>query len=395
MRRCSALASSMAVMLAACGIEMLVPAGGRSGLSDPTAFCHGARPATYELTSACLVETENPGRIVLTTDDRATGGITVVDVDTRVVSADVALSETDSRPYYHDQKLYIVHRHGYDRVDLLDPSGGYSLLGQHPVLDTGGGAPNAQALAIGPDGAAFVSNFAVPELHVYDFDRPAGESLVHEIDLSGFADADGNPEQGLMVNCGGTLFVSVQRLAPDFSRTGPQSLVPIDTASCAPYDAAIDYLGWFPRAMRRDPSDPTGHAVVVLTTGIERVDLATGNVSWIVPDTELEAAGIGGYQPQSFDFHGEDTIYLAAYRADYSAVDVWRFALTDDTHEIVISGLNAREKTLEVIGDELWFGDTTAGQEGLRVYDLTQDPPALVAGPLNVGLPPKSMLAIP
>jgi hypothetical protein len=147
--------------------------------------------------------------------------------------------------------------------------------------------------------------------------------------------------------------------------------------------------------VRQDPSDTTGHSVVVLSTGIERVDLATGSVSWIVPDTALEAAGIGGYQPQSFDFHGEDTIYLAAYRSDYSAVDVWRFDLTDDTPEVVISELNAREKTLEVIGDELWFGDTTAGQEGLRVYDLTKDPPALIAGPLGVGLPPKSMLAIP
>jgi hypothetical protein len=61
----------------------------------------------------------------------------------------------------------------------------------------------------------------------------------------------------------------------------------------------------------------------------------------------------------------------------------------------VISGLNATEKTLEIVADELWFGDTTTGSEGVRVYDLTVNPPSLVAGPLSTGLPPASMLAIP
>jgi hypothetical protein len=380
------------VLPAACGTGGPTDPEGIPGATD---LCQADRPIAYELTSACRVEAENPGRIVLTTEDGATGGVSVVELATRTVSADVAHSEIDSLPYYHDGTLFILHRLGFDRVDILDPSSGYSLLGQHPVLATGSGAANAQALAVGPDGAAFVSNMGVPELHVYDFGNSPGDSLVETIDLSRFADADGNPEQGLMVNCGSTVFVSVQRLAPDFSRTGVQSLVPIDTASCEAYDSAIPYQGWFVRGVRKDPSDTTGHSVVLLTTGVERVNLATGDVSWIVSDSDLQAAGIGGYQPQSFDFHGTERIYLAAYRSDYSAVDVWRFDLESQTHEAVITGLNAKEKTLEIIGDELWFGDTTAGQEGLRVYDLAQDPPALVAGPLDVGLPPKSMLAIP
>ena len=383
----------LSLAVVGCGSE---GSGDSRGTPRSIEFCKGIRPTDYVLTSACAIEVLNPSRIVLTTDDNSTGGISIVDVNTRTVTADVALSETDSLPYYHDGTLYILHRLGFDRIDLLDPSSDFVLTGQHPVLDTGSGSANAQAVVIGgSSGAAFVSNFGVPELHVYDYNRTPGESLVQEIDLSGFADADGNPEQGLTINCGETIFVSAQLLAPDFSKTAPQILIPVDTASCEPYDTPIPHLGWFLRGLRKDPADSTGHSVIMLTSGIERVNLATGDVSWIISEAELDAEGIGGFQPQSFDFHGTDTIYLAAYRSDYSAIDIWRIPVAGGPMEAIISGLNAREKTLEILGDELWFGDTTTGGEGLRIYDLTQDPPVLVAGPLDVGLPPKSMLAIP
>jgi hypothetical protein len=349
-----------------------------------------------------MVETTEPGRLVVTTSDDSTGGVSVVDVGDRKVQTDVALSENDSRPFFAGDQVYVIHRLGFDRIDILDPNDGFRLIGQHPVSEEAGSrSPNPQAIALASDGGAFVSNFGSPFLHVYDLEQPPGESLVKRIDLSGFADADGRPEQSLLVSCGSTLFVAARRLDNDFQRTGPEILIPIDAASCQPYEQTLTNLGWFARAVRQDPSDHQGHTVVMLTTGLERVNLATGDVSWLVSDETLASVGIEGFQAQSFDFHGKDTVYLAAYRADYSAVDVWRISLADGPSkaeappQVVITGLNATEKTLEIIADELWFGDTTTGGEGLRVYDLTVSPPRLVAGPLSTGLPPASMLAIP
>ncbi len=65
-----------------------------------------------------------------------------------------------------------------------------------------------------------------------------------------------------------------------------------------------------------------------------------------------------------------------------------------DQLSAALGGFNSVERALEVIGDELWVGDSTLGASGLRVFDLTNNFEAL-AGPLTTGLPPYSMIAIP
>jgi hypothetical protein len=146
---------------------------------------------------------------------------------------------------------------------------------------------------------------------------------------------------------------------------------------------------------RLDPGDPSGRTLLLLTTGIERVDLVAGTSEWALSDSDLAAVGIDGFQVQAFAPHGA-LAYVAAYTDDFSGVEIWRARLEGPADlERIAGGLNAVEGTLEIVGDELWFGDTTPGHSGLRVFDLSSDPPQLIAGPLSTGLPPYTTLAVP
>ncbi len=133
-----------------------------------------------------------------------------------------------------------------------------------------------------------------------------------------------------------------------------------------------------------------------MTTGIERVDLASLTTTWAVSDSAFAANDIAGFQLTSFDVLDASTAYVAAYTSDFSTMNIWKVALDGTgTMSIAVTGVNAVEKTLEIIGNTLFFGDTTAGAEGARLYDLTVEPPAEVGAPLGTGLAPYSMVAIP
>jgi hypothetical protein len=60
----------------------------------------------------------------------------------------------------------------------------------------------------------------------------------------------------------------------------------------------------------------------------------------------------------------------------------------------VIGGLLSNERAMEIVGDELWIGDLTPGAQGLRGFDLTQDPPRpMLPCAIATGLPPYSLAA--
>jgi hypothetical protein len=56
------------------------------------------------------------------------------------------------------------------------------------------------------------------------------------------------------------------------------------------------------------------------------------------------------------------------------------------------AGLRSTTGALEIVGDELWFADTTLGSSGLRVFDLSgASVVELEFSPLAVGLPPLAL----
>lgn len=392
--------------LAACDLA----APGEGGEPEPQGPAPAAIAGYPESVGACLGEPAAPTRLLVTTTDFATGGVSVVDLQTREVRADVAVGSTDAKPFWLGDAALVLHRYGLDALDLLDPAEGFALLAQRAITVSGVVSANPQSVVAGPDGVAYVPLFGAPEVQVWDLSDPADPRRTGRIDLRALADADGDPEASEALLCGGVLFVVVDLVdqAQSFAPTRPQAAVAvIDVASGAVHDLdpgapgvqPLSLRGQWARQWRLDPSDPSGRTALVLTTGVERVDLSRGTSSWAVAPERLAAAGISDFRlPQAFDLGpGGDHVLLAAYRADYSEVALFRAALDRDEPLVEIAaGLQSVEQTLEVVGDTLWFGDRTPGASGLRAWDLREDPPAPLPGtPLPLGLAPYAAAPIP
>ena len=75
-----------------------------------------------------------------------------------------------------------------------------------------------------------------------------------------------------------------------------------------------------------------------------------------------------------------------------------RASLDDDAPlQPIAGGLQSIERTLEVVGDTLWFGDRNHATPGMRAWDLSTDPPTprFAGKPLSTGLAPYAAIAVP
>ena len=226
----------------------------------------------------------------------------------------------------------------------------------------------------------------------------SGTSLLHELDLSEFADDDGIAESSVIFSHGEEVWVALARvdrtdgwtpvesaelLLINASATPPE-LVDLDEQSEGVQGIRLPSIGI--RQVRVDPRDPD--RVYLLGNGIATVDLQARTAQWAVTDDQMAQAGLDNQLlPQSFDITDDaKTFILAAYRPDFSGVDIYEVPTSGGVPTSLVDGLNAVERTLEVIGDEIWFGDTTVGGSGLRGFEL--DGTALLDSPLSTGLDP-------
>lgn len=381
-----------------------------TGVTGPCADAIGIEPLaeTPVLDEPCEVEPAAPTRLLVTTTDFATGAVSLVDLETGVVRPDLATSTTDAIPAWHDGLAVLVHRFQYDYVEVLDPEQDWALAGEYALPAGCSETPNPQSIAFGPDGLAYLPQLASPEVVVLDPRTAPAQAIVGTIDLVAFADDDGNPEASLAIACGDTLWVSVQHLDPSFTRIGIDELVAIDMPRARALDLdpetpggqGIASAGEWVRQIRRDPTDPAGHRVLVLSTGIERIDLATREVAWAVAPEAFAAVGLDAMRLlQSFDVDDAGELaYVAAYEPDFAQVKLWRVGL--DGHEPLVpesfaQDLESVERTLELVGDRLWYGSTRVGAPGMWSFDVSVWPPVRADAPLSTGLPPFSLVAIP
>ncbi|MCA9684891.1 MAG: hypothetical protein KC457_22095, partial [Myxococcales bacterium] len=137
-----------------------------------------------------------------------------------------------------------------------------------------------------------------------------------------------------------------------------------------------------------------GTQILVLDSGLERVDLAAGTSEWLVPAETFAELGLTRLQLSAFDIDGQGRIWLAAAEPGFTSFSLWRIDLEGDTPQLIreVEGLHSVTGALEIIGDQAWFADTTPGASGLRVFDLSTSPVVELAGsPVAVGLPPMSL----
>ncbi len=366
------------------------------------------------LTGPCLLDPKAPQRLVVTTTDFATGAVSVIDTATGSVSANVALGSVDALPFVRGEYVYLVHRFMIDALDVLDAGDTWGTLSQQAIETELAASANAHRLAFAEDDRAYLTLFGAPEIYAYSLADPTRPQRLPEetIDITPAADADGNPEASLAVVCGDHLFVSIGLLDEDAlyaPTTDHDELLIIDRRTGALHDLdpgedgvqSLPLLGRWARQWRLDPAAEDDTTLLVLTTGIERAALATGEVTWAVTPEQFASAGITDVmQPQAFALSEDGTIaYVAAYAAGFSSVSLYAIGLDGGVPEAPVqlrAGLSSVERVLERVGDELWYGDTTNGSIGVQALDLTADPPTPRFDPLlDVGLPPYSMIAIP
>lgn len=373
-------------------------ASGSTTMSETT----GGDVPKLELDAPCDFGPEDAAELALLTNDFSAAGLHRVDPTSRAVSTEVTAASTDTVLGAHGDWLVMVHRFGFNRVEVLDRGADWASIGGVDVTHPSTPDPNPQSVAFTPGGLAWVPLFSAPAVQVYDFNRDPADWLVGTVDLSGVADGDGNPEAGVALACGGTLFVGVQRLAPDYTPVDLSYLVPIDAAARAVIDLdpaadgtqAIALLGPWPKQFRRDPADAAGHTALVLTSGVERVDLSQGTSLWVIAPELLAPLG----SPLAFVLAGDGaSAYVALTSPDYTSVAVVHVGLDggEPAAPVTIATTpGVGGGMLERLGGTLWLGDRDGAR--LRAFDLAQSPPAEIESDmLATTIPPWSFIPLP
>ena len=330
-----------------------------------------------------------------------------MDVATKTVRIDLALAQTDIGLATSGSEAYVINRFGSDFVDILDLDDDLKLLSEFSVAIDDDRSSNPQALHVNSAGEAYISLLGDDSLQVVDVTDPTQVDPLRKVDFSHFADDDGLPEIGTFIGCGDTLFVGVERLDRNngWAPVDSTFLVPITTGTDQFFDwnsdhdgsDGIELLGLGIKSVRADPASTSGHSVLVLSSGLERVDLAAGTSSWVISDQAFSDLDIGRFQLRSFDIHADGTLYFVIASADFSEHGIHRASLDGQGAdlELVVGSLQTVTGQIEVIGNEAWFPDTTIGASGLRIFDLSVDPVSEVGSALSTGLPPYGFLPLP
>ena len=334
------------------------------------------------------------------TSDFSTGGLSVVNLATRAVSADVSLVNSDAVLRYFGGSLYAVNRFGGDNIQVIDPTS-YATLRQFSV----GNGSNPQDIAFVSPTKAYVSRYGSTSLLIVDPSHVnGGPDPKPTISLAAFADAaDGLPEMARMIRIGRYLFVACQRLA-NFAVANPAMVVVVDTQT----DQVVDV-------------DPVAPGVQAITLGLRNpvttfeYDRVNGRL-WIGCAGAFGAldGGVEVIDPHAFASQGVK-VTEAELGGDLNDV-VWHTA----THAYALVGTGAQNRLVAwnpqtglktgtpftanggfslpdmEINDrgELYvcknpFPPSGSDLPGLMVFDVATD--ALLAGPLGTGLPPISV----
>ncbi len=296
----------------------------------------------------------------VTTTDYTTGSYYTINLSDLTPSGDLpsgaGIIESDNSAAYHNGKVYVINRMGFDNITVLDTA---DLTTAASQFSTGNGT-NPHSMAFVSDTKAYVSLYGADYILIVDpTDR--GNEIKGQIDISAFADADGIPEASPMVIVDGKLFVAVQRLDRDawFAPTDASYLVVIDTAT----DEIVDV----------DPSTPDVNDPIVLTSTnpqFMRYDEALGKI--VVSETGSYGAQDGGLE----------TVDPATYEAEGFFVteealggDVGDFALVDGTRGYAVVTLPTWANDVAVLskGDGGWEVTGTLGMPGAYIPCLALD----------------------
>jgi hypothetical protein len=160
--------------------------------------------------------------------DYSTGSLSAITTAGPTPACDIASPHSDARLRYFAGQLFVVNRFGADNIQVVEPMSGATVL----QFSVGNGA-NPYDIAVLSPTRAYVTRYDRRELWIVN---PATGAKTGEVDLGGFADADGIPEMDRIAVVGPLAFVSLQRL------DRPSFFSPTDSSLVAVIDTRADTL---------------------------------------------------------------------------------------------------------------------------------------------------------
>ena len=352
-------------------------------LAAPLAGCS----ANHRITSPYALGAHQA--FVLTTDF-STGGLSVIDLDTRMVAPHVASVHSDATLRVHEGLIYVVNRFGQDNIQVIDPDRNFRTVRQ---FSTGNGT-NPQDIALVSAAKAFVSRYGSADLLIAD---PHTGTTLGTVSLAAFADGDGLPEMARMALVGSRLFVACQRLT-NFAATNPSVVVVVDALADTVVDAdpATSGVQAIPLALRNPVTDlvldPDAHELLVgcagdygaLDGGVVAIDVTTLATRTVT--TEAALGGDLGDLAWNASDHSYAVVSDASFNASLVAWNPTTGALIGPVY--APGGFSIPDCEVNARG-ELYVCDNRFAAPGVLVFRAGAD--TLLAGPLDTGLPPSQI----
>lgn len=355
--------------------------------------------------NAPVVVPPAPPRVFVPTTDFTTGSYSTVDLSDYSAASNLpstpGIAESDSAAVYHNDRVYVINRFGFDNISVLDTDDLSTAIRQ---FSTGNGS-NPQDMAFVSDRQAYVSLLAENELLLVDPGSAPGNEITGRIDLTPLldpADADGLVEAAALARVGRFLFVALQSL-DNFVATRPGVLAVVDTAIDSLVDVdpetagiqGIRLTGSNPVAMHWAPE--LGRLLVSLAGnfgvadgGVEAVD----PFRWVSGGFLIDEATLGGGDVGDLESVNGRKVFVVA--GGFDANDVRVFDVTPDHTSGALIASAPRGLGLELpfvpglavdSSGQLIVPDRTLTAPGLRLIDTATDT-EITATPIDVGLPP-------
>ncbi len=337
------------------------------------------------------------GLFVLTSDFE-TGSTAFLPAGASTADIDLLTIHSDASARYRNGRVYVLNRLGQDNVLVLDADDWRKPITQFSV----GNGMNPHDIAFAGPSKAYISRYGSVSVLIVD---PRDGTELGEIDLSGFADADGLPEMSQMAMIGSRLYVACQRLDRDggFEPVSPSVLAVIDTETDAlvDMDSSRDGVqGWELSATNPNSLIAVGGNQLFvsmtgsfgdMTGGIEILDVADGNTRGLVL-TETELGGDLNWLELVSNVKGFVVVSDENFMNHIKPVDL----ASGTVGQALPEHSTGFTQSLSVDGARLIVPDPgtfdNPESAGLLIFDAHTD--EFIEGPIPVGLPPLRVVVL-
>lgn len=337
---------------------------------------------------------------VATTDYALTGGFGVIGLDTRdVYSPDPAWATQAVSPdpvaTAYGNYVFVINRFTYDSITVLEKSS-LTMVNQYSVNDPSCNPSNPHDLAFVSETKAYLSRYECRDLWIIN---PVSGEFLGAIDLAaaGYGGSDGIPEMSGLLIHGATLYVAIQLLDRStwtYEARGRLVLINIASDSVA---GDIVLTGGNPVTdlfyspdLDRIVVGEVGDYLVIGDGGIEAINPYTmAAEGFIINETAL-MGNLADFAIASAG-QGYATITDSAFNSVLIAFDPSTGTRDPTPVYSAQVGFSLWDMALNDRG-ELYLCDRTATAPGIVIVDTLNNDAIVTQEPINLGLPPFSIV---